>query len=164
MQSGRLSLFAFRLFGHRVTRWGLDCSRSASVPRSNPDATTNCFRLAFGEKRMAKGELRQLKADPRGRARWAANEPAHHGGGPPRFFRHLRMAEHRTPNPEPGPLFIEYRFKKRIPPAPTLQAGYWLRCYEKAGWMARGRKQIVGNQLAGGQLTLQGCTNFATAI
>jgi hypothetical protein len=33
------------------------------------------------------------------------------------------VAERRTPNREPGPLFIEYRFKKRLPPAPTLQAG-----------------------------------------
>ena len=63
------------------------------------------------------------QADPRGRTEWAVNEPAHHGGEPPRFFRHLRMAEHRTPNREPAPLFIEYRFKKRLPPAPTLQAG-----------------------------------------
>src|SRR5271166_1900816 len=58
------------------------------------------------------------------------------------------MAEHRAPNREPGPLFIEYRFKKRLPPAPTLQADYWLRCYEKLGGMARGREQIVGSQLA----------------
>ncbi len=51
---------------------------------------------------------REIKeeADPRGRAEWAVNEPAHHGGDPPWPFRHLRVAEHRTPNREPGPLFI----------------------------------------------------------
>src|SRR5271166_6611010 len=57
-----------------------------------------------------------------------------------------RSIAHRTPSR--APCSFEYRFKKRLPPAPTLQAGYWLRCYEKAGWMARGTAQIVGNSRA----------------
>ena len=66
----------------------------------------------------------QSKSRPADAVRWAENEPVVDGGNLPRPFRHLRVAEHRTPNREPGPLFIEYRFKKRLPPAPTLQAGF----------------------------------------
>src|SRR5215469_12892745 len=51
------------------------------------------------------------------------------------------MAEHRTPNryTSRAPCSFECWFKKRLPPTPTLQAGYLWGCYEKLPSMARGR-------------------------
>ena len=42
--------------------------------------------------------LLRRSGDPRGRGRWAVNEPALYGGNPPQLFRHFRMAERCTPN------------------------------------------------------------------
>src|SRR5674476_518160 len=56
------------------------------------------------------------------------------------------MAERRTPSRiRVGPLFIEHWFKKRLPPTPTLQAGFMLRCYGKGEQITRAMGQIVGN-------------------
>src|SRR5271165_1283477 len=55
-----------------------------------------------------------------------------------------RNIAHRT-ECESGPLFIEHWFKKRLPPTPTLQAGFLPRCYAKGNEMTRAAGQIVGN-------------------
>src|SRR5208283_4291651 len=55
-----------------------------------------------------------------------------------------RNIAHRT-ECESGPLFIEHWFKKRLPPTPTLQAGFLPRCYAKPEGMTRATGQIVGN-------------------
>src|SRR5271166_6060593 len=55
-----------------------------------------------------------------------------------------RNIAHRT-KCEPGPLFIEHWFKKRLPPTPTLQADFLPKCYAKGEGMTRAAGQIVGD-------------------
>ena len=52
--------------------------------------------------------------------------PSVDDGNPPRPFRHLRMAEHRTPDliVRVRPPFIRCWFKNRLPPSPTSQVGF----------------------------------------
>ena len=68
---------------------------------------------------------RKKHADPRGRVRWAVNEPVVTVGTlrGSLGISAWRSIAHRTVY-ESGPLFIEHWFKKRLPPTPTLQAGF----------------------------------------
>src|ERR1700752_3555977 len=53
----------------------------------------------FGSWPTATSQRLTAKVKPTRRAVWQAeNEPVLDGGNPPRPFRHLRMAEHRTPD------------------------------------------------------------------
>jgi len=76
---------------------------------------------------------------------WAVNEPVSTVGTlrGSLGISAWRSIAHRTVN-ESGSLFIECWFKKRLPPTPTLQAGYLSGYYEKRRTIAsaqRGKSQ-----------------------
>jgi len=89
MQRSRFSLFAIRssLFAGNFER----VESYHGGPKLGV-IVEQIWRGANSERRMSE------KTDPRGRVQWAVNEPVLYGGNPPQLFRHLRMAEHRTPN------------------------------------------------------------------
>ncbi len=73
--------------------------RCPAPPRPANNQRLSGQRLVLVAACLPAASREQSKSRPADAVRWAENEPVVDGGNLPRPFRHLRLAEHRSPDP-----------------------------------------------------------------